>query len=91
MRTPLPSASLRRSWCDLAGLKADNDDVYLMSKELDGKVARLHISAYVEPLKQIVQIRARVPLHLQPSTATHIATHTRRAACYHSQVHLHSP
>ena len=91
MRTPLPSASLLCSWCDHAGFRADNDDVYLLSKELDGKVARLHISAYVEPLKQIVRICARVPLHLQPSTATHIVTHTRRAVCYHSQVHQHTP
>ena len=67
--------------CDHAGFRADNNDVYLSSKELDEKVARLHISAHVEALKQIVRIRARVPLHLQPSTATHIVTHTRRAAC----------
>ena len=91
MRTPLPSASLRWSWCDHAGSRADNNDVYLLSTELDEKVARLHISALVEALKQIVRIRARVPLHLQRSTATHIVTHTRRVACYHSQVHLHTP
>ena len=85
MRKPLPS------WCDHAGFRADNDDVYLLSEQLEEEVARLHISAYVEPLKQKVRKRARVPLHLQPSTATHIVTHTRGAACYHSQVHPHTP
>ena len=85
MRKPLPS------WFDHAGFRADNDDVYLLSEELEEEVARLHISAYVEPLKQKVRIRASVPLHLQLSTATHIVTHTRRAACYHSQVHPHKP
>ena len=68
-------------FCDHTGFRADNNDVYLSSKELDEKVARLHISAHVEALKQIVRIRARVPLRLQPSTATHIVTHMRRAAC----------
>ena len=73
MRKPLPS------WC-ACRLQADNDDVYLLSKELEEEVERLHISAYVEPLKQKVRMRASVPLQLQPSTATHIVTHTRRAA-----------
>ena len=78
-------------FCDHAGFRADNNDVYLSSKELDEKVARLHISAHVEALKQIVRIRALVPLHLQPSTATHIVTHMRRAACStHRNTH-HTP
>ena len=46
--------------------RADNNDDYLSLKKLDEKVARLHIAAHVEALKQIVRIRARVPLHLQP-------------------------
>ena len=76
-------------FCDHAGFRADNNDVYLSSKELDEKVARLHISAHVEALKQIVRIRARVPLHLQPSAATHIVTHMRRAACStHRYIHI---
>ena len=76
-------------FCDHAGFRADDNDVFLSSKELDEKVARLHISAHVEALKQIVRIRARVPLHLQPSTATHIVTHMRRAACStHRYIHI---
>ena len=53
MCTPLPSASLRLTWCDRGGFRTDNNDVYLLSKELDEKVARLHISAHVEALKHI--------------------------------------
>ena len=78
-------------FCDHTGFRADNNDVYLSLKELDEKVARLRISAHVEALKQIVRIRARVPLHLQPSTATHIVTHTHCAACStHRNTH-HTP
>ena len=84
MRKPFPS------WCDHASFRADSDDAYFLSEELEEEVARLHISACVEPLKQNVRIRARVPLHLQPSTATHIVTHMLRAACYHSQAHPHT-
>ena len=78
-------------FCDHAGFRADNNDDYLSLKKLDEKVARLHISAHVEALKQIVRIRARVPLHLQPSTATHIVTHTRRAACSTHRNTQHTP
>ena len=64
--------------CRQPGIRIHKSGHFIVPMELDEIVARLHVSAHVEALKQIVRIR---PLHLQPSTATHIYSHTRRAAC----------
>ena len=84
----LPSASLRCSWCDHAGFRADNDDVYLQSKELDETVARLHIPAYVQAdcTNTCTCSTPSATFHRHPHRNAHAS-----CSLFHSQVHPHTP
>ena len=75
-------------FCNHAGFRADNNNVYLSSKELDEKVARLHIPAYVQAdcTNSCTCSTPSATFHRHPHLLAHAS-----CSLFHSQVRPHTP